>query len=110
MAYDEGLAQIFRDDLAEEAFREQKMFGGLCFLVNGNMVCGVHSGGGMFRVAKADRAAALSVPGAGPIRMGKAGREMAGMVGLGPDAMADEAARGRLLGLSLAHVRTLPPK
>jgi hypothetical protein len=110
MAYDEGLAQIFRDDLAEEAFREQRMFGGLCFLVNGNMVCGVHPGGGMFRVAKADREAALSVPGAGPIRMGKAGREMAGMVGLGPDAMADEAARGRLLALSLAHVHTLPAK
>ena len=110
MAYDEGLAQIFRDDLAGENVREQKMFGGLCFLLNGNMVAGVHPGGGMFRIDKADRAAALAVPGAGPIAMGAAGREMAGIVGLAPEAMADEAARGRLLALSLALVRRLPPK
>lgn len=108
MAYDEGLAQILRDDLAAEPVRERKMFGGLCFLIAGNMVAGVHSGGGMFRIAKADRGAALAVPGAAPIMMGA--REMAGMVGLAPGAMADDARRGALLALALAHVRTLPPK
>ncbi len=108
MAYDEGLAQILRDDLGGEPFRERKMFGGLCFLIAGNMVAGVYSGGGMFRVARADRAAALCVPGAEPIRMGS--RVMGGMVGLPPEAMADDAARGRLMALALAHVRGLPPK
>lgn len=108
MAYDEGLAQIFRDDLAGEEVREQKMFGGLCFLVRGNMVAGVHSGGGMFRIGKEDRDAALAVRDAAPIRMGA--REMAGMVGLPPEAMADDARRGALLALALAHVRSLPPK
>jgi hypothetical protein len=108
MAYDEGLAQILRDDLSGEPVRERKMFGGLCFLIAGNMVAGVYSGGGMFRVAKADRAAALSVPGAEAIRMGA--RVMGGMVGLPPGAMADNAARGRLMALALAHVRGLPPK
>ncbi len=108
MAYDEGLAQIFRDDLAGEDIREQKMFGGLCFLIRGNMVCGVYSGGGMFRVSKADREAAFAITGAEPIRMGT--RTMAGMAGLTPEGMADDTRRTRLLNLSLAHVRTLPPK
>ncbi|MCB2116740.1 MAG: TfoX/Sxy family protein [Rhodobacteraceae bacterium] len=110
MAYDEALAQILRDDLRGEDAREQKMFGGLCFLMRGNMVAGVYSGGGMFRIAKEDRAAALAVPGAAPILMGKAGREMAGMVGLAAEAMPDDAARARLLGMALGLVRTLPPK
>ena len=108
MAFDEGLAQILRDDLAGEPFRERKMFGGLCFLIAGNMVAGVYPGGGMFRVAKADRASALEVPGAEEIRMGA--RVMGGMIGLSPAAMGDDAARGRLMALALAHVRTLPPK
>ena len=108
MAYDEGLAQIFRDDLSDLPLVQKRMFGGLCFLVNGNMVAGVYSGGGMYRVANADRAAALSVPGAEEIRMGA--RVMGGMVGLPPGAMADDAARSRLMALALAHVRTLPPK
>lgn len=108
MAFDEGLAQILRDDLAGEPFRERKMFGGLCFLIAGNMVAGVYPGGGMFRVAKADRASALEVPGAEEIRMGA--RVMGGMIGLSPAAMGDDAARGRLMALALAHVRRLPPK
>ena len=108
MAYDEGLAQILRDNLAGEPFRERKMFGGLCFLIAGNMVAGVYPGGGMFRVAKADRASALEVPGAEEIRMGA--RVMGGMIGLSPAAMGDDAARGRLMALALAHVRRLPPK
>ena len=108
MAYDEGLAQILRDDLPGEPFRERKMLGGLCFLIAGNMVAGVYPGGGMFRVAKADRASALEVPGAEEIRMGA--RVMGGMIGLSPAAMGDDAARGRLMALALAHVRRLPPK
>ena len=42
MAFDEGLAQRVRElimDVAE--FSEKKMFGGICFMVDGNMACGV---------------------------------------------------------------------
>ena len=56
MAYDEGLASLMRESLENEpGYSEKKMFGGLCFLIYGNMVSGVHSGGGMFRVGKATR-------------------------------------------------------
>ncbi len=108
MAYDEGLAQLLRDDLAEEPFREQKMFGGLCFLQGGHMVAGVHSAGTMYRIDAARRAAAVAVPGAHPLRMGR--REMAGMVGLSPEDTDDDTRRGALLALALATVRGLPPK
>ncbi|MGL4281235.1 MAG: TfoX/Sxy family protein, partial [Albidovulum sp.] len=108
MAYDEGLAQLFRDDLAGEPIHEQKMFGGLSFMLHGNMVAGVYSGGGMFRIGKEDRAAALSLPGAGEIVMGK--RTIAGFVGLKPEAMADDARRQALLAQSLRLARSLPPK
>ena len=43
MAYDEGLAQVFRDDLVRKrSITEKKMFGGLCFMHRGHMLCGVH--------------------------------------------------------------------
>jgi hypothetical protein len=56
MAYDPGLAQILRDALGGWPVTEKKMFGGLAFLLNGHMVCGVHSGGAMVRVGKAGHA------------------------------------------------------
>jgi hypothetical protein len=42
MGYDIGLAQRIREILEEEpGFAEKKMFGGICFLLSGNMVCGI---------------------------------------------------------------------
>ena len=58
MAYDEGLAEILRGDLADlPGIAEKKMFGGMAFMLNGNMLCGVHQAGGMFRVGKANEVA-----------------------------------------------------
>jgi TfoX/Sxy family transcriptional regulator of competence genes len=108
MAYDEGLAQILRDDLAGETITERKMFGGLAFLLDGNMVCGIHKGGAMFRVGKPNDDAALAVPGCTPMMM--TGRRMPGFVALTDDATADDARRGQLMALALGFVRTLPPK
>jgi hypothetical protein len=43
MAYDEGLAQLIRETLDEQpGFVEKKMFGGVGFMLHGNMACGVH--------------------------------------------------------------------
>lgn len=44
MAYDEGLAQRIRElieDNTEYQYNEKKMFGGICYLLNGNMACGI---------------------------------------------------------------------
>ena len=108
MAFDPGLAQLLRDDLAGEPFTEQKMFGGLCFLRGGHMICGLHKGGTMYRVGKESYAAALALPGARPMMMGN--RPMAAMVELSLDDSADDAKRAAVLALARATVRALPPK
>lgn len=108
MAWDEGLAQRMRDDLAGLPVTEQKMFGGLAFLMGGHMICGVHRGGAMFRTGKERYAEALSLPGVAPLQMGD--RVMAAMVGADAGAMADDARRGRLMAISLSVVQALPPK
>lgn len=109
MAYDEGLASLMRDDLAEQdGIVEKKMFGGVAFMLNGNMVCGVHKDGGMFRVGKERMDAALAVEGAGP--MAFTGRPMGGMIDADEDAMADDDRRAQLLEMALENARSLPPK
>ena len=76
MAYDEDVADRFRqvtDGLV--GISEVRMMGGLCFLVNGNMLGGVDRTKEaidrlMFRVGKDNQAEALSRPGAEPMVMG----------------------------------------
>ena len=51
MAYDEGLAQRIREVLGEQpGLIEKKMFGGVGFMVHGNMACGVHKDALIVRV------------------------------------------------------------
>ncbi len=100
MAYDEGLAELMRNALDERSgiderkldersgIDERKMFGGLCFLINGNMLCGVSSTGRyMFRVGKDAEADALSRPGVSPVDF--SGRKMGGLVWVEPEAAMD---------------------
>lgn len=109
MAYDEGLADILRDALHDTpGIIEKRMFGGLCFMMDGNMLCGVHKGGGMFRVGKDTIAAALAVEGARP--MDFTGRPMKGFVDVTDEAMDDDCRLAVLLGLAKAFVSALPPK
>lgn len=108
MAYDEELAAILRADLVHEGVTEKKMFGGLAFLFDGNMVCGIHKGGAMFRVGKAAHAEAMAIPGVA--EMDFTGHPMQGFVGVDEDLMQDDARRGRLMAMSLATARALPPK
>lgn len=109
MAYDEGLAALLRAELADApALTEVKMFGGLCLMSRGNMVCGVHKGGGMFRVGKEREEQALAVPGARPMTF--TGRAMPGMVECDAGVLRDEDRRGALAALALAHAAGLPAK
>ncbi len=86
----------------------KKMFGGLCFLLNGNMVCGVHKDGGMFRVGKSREAEALAIEGARPLDF--TGRPMGGMVSVDEDLLADDQRRAKLLQMALENASSLPPK
>ncbi|WP_238366646.1 TfoX/Sxy family protein [Mesobacterium pallidum] len=109
MAYDEGLAQLIRDDLTElDGVSEEKMFGGLCFLRHGHMLGGVTRDGAMFRVGKPSEAAARAIEGAGPMTF--TGRPMGGMIEVTADALADDTRRGQWLAMALDHAASLPPK
>jgi TfoX/Sxy family transcriptional regulator of competence genes len=109
MAFDEGLAEILRGDLADlPGITEKKMFGGIAFMMNGNMLCGVHSGGAMFRVGKEREAEALAIDGARP--MDFTGRRMGGFVDVGDEALADDARRGAWMRLAQAYAGELPAK
>lgn len=109
MAYDEGLAGILRDALADTpGIVEKRMFGGLCFMMDGNMLCGVHKGGGMFRVGKDNVAAALAIEGTRP--MDFTGRPMKGFVDVSDDTVADDGHRAALMALAKSFLATLPPK
>ena len=108
MAFDATLAQALRNDLGTEPVTEQKMFGGLCLLRGGHMICGLHKGGTMYRVGKERYAEALALPGVRPMLIGD--RPMAAMVELPLDNSADPALRAPVLALALATVRALPPK
>lgn len=79
MAYDPALADLMRAALAgRPGIGEKAMFGGICWFLNGNMLCGVEVGRFMFRVGKANEAAALALPGAEPVVFGA--RTMGGLV------------------------------
>lgn len=108
MAYSEDMAEIMRSDLGlEPGLTEKKMFGGLCFLFQGNMVCGVTKDGAMYRPGKEREAEALAA-GAHPLSF--TGRPMGGMVELDAGSFEDADLRATLTEFSLANAASLPPK
>lgn len=108
MPYDPHLAEEMRRALqAREGIIEKKMFGGYCWMLHGNMLCGVEVGRYMFRVGKAQEGLALSLPGARPMDI--TGRPLAGFVWVD----AGEATGDRLgnwIDLAASYVAALPPK
>jgi TfoX/Sxy family transcriptional regulator of competence genes len=86
---------------------EKRMFGGMCFLLRGNMLCGSGKTDFMFRVGKAQDAEALARPGARP--MDFTGRKFPGFVWVDPEA-CDSRALKRWVALAETYVAALPPK
>jgi TfoX/Sxy family transcriptional regulator of competence genes len=108
MAYDPHLLEEMRHALKpRKGIVEKKMFGGFCWMLHGNMLCGVEVGRFMFRVGKDLEAQALARPGASPMDI--TGKPMKGFVWVG----ADEALDGGLnswIELATQYVGALPPK
>ena len=92
---------------AKGELREVRMFGGLCFMLNGNMVGGVSKRGLLVRVGKEQHARALARPDARPMEM--SGRPMAGYVVIDLPPREDRVLR-EWLELTVAFVHTLPAK
>jgi TfoX/Sxy family transcriptional regulator of competence genes len=109
MAFDEGLADRIRGVLdARSDVDERKMFGGIGFLVAGNMACGVMRDDLMVRM-EPDAAAALeSEPGVRRFDMG--GRPMKGWLLVAPEATADDGDLERWVRRGEEFAASLPPK
>lgn len=102
------LGKRIRAALAAGHVTEKRMFGGVTFLVNGNMLCCASKQGLMVRVGKDAEAAALSRPFARPC-LGT-GRQMAGFVMVERAGISDAEMLSRWLDIARAYVERLPPK
>lgn len=110
MAYDEDLAHRVRELLADQpALTEKAMFGGLAFMLQGNMSVAVSGRGGLMVRVGADAAdEALSRPHTQPVEM--AGRQMRGWVRVGPDGVKTERQLSGWVRRGVTHALSLPAK
>jgi len=110
MAYDEDLANRIRELLAAESgVTEKKMFGGLAFLIGGNMsVAASGQGGLLVRVDPEESDALAAKPHAGPMVM--RGREMQGWLRVDEDGVRTKRQLEPWVRRGVGYARSLPPK
>jgi hypothetical protein len=109
LAYDEGLAQRIREALDARAdLTERKMFGGLCFMLGGNMACGVVGEELMVRVGPDAYAECLAGPHAR--EMDFTGRALKGMVYVGVQGLEDDHDLSAWVEQGASFAGSLPPK
>src|SRR5688572_24181506 len=109
MAFDETLADRIRSVLKrQKGITERKMFGGLAFMLNGNMCCGVMKDQLMLRLGEEGAAEALAQPNARP--MDFTGRPMKGMVYVAPAGLASEEDLRGWVQRAVDFASTLPAK
>jgi TfoX N-terminal domain len=111
-AFDDELADRIREvlsDLGVDGVREQRMFGGLAFLVGGHMaVAASRDGGVLLAVDRDDSDALLERPHTRPMVM--RGREMAGWLRIDPEGVRTKRQLTPWVRRGVGHVRSLPPK
>jgi TfoX/Sxy family transcriptional regulator of competence genes len=110
VAYDEDLANRIRELIANEAdVTEKKMFGGLAFLIGGNMsVSASGQGGLLLRCDPEETSSLLGKPHAAPFEM--RGRVMDGWLRVDPEGVRTKRQLERWVSRGVAYARSLPPK
>ena len=110
MAYDEDLANRVRELVADEpGLSEQRMFGGLAFMIGGHMCVGVSGQGGlMVRLHPDESEALVGKPHARPFEM--RGRELRGWLRVDPEGVRTKRQLEPWVRRGVAYVRTLAPK
>src|SRR5437867_4341031 len=110
VAYDEHLANRIREVvLSERGVTEKRMFGGMAFLINGNMAVSASGHGGLLlRVDPAQTAALAGEPHA--TRAVMRGREMDGWLRIDTDALQTDDELAQWVSRGVAYARSLPPK
>jgi TfoX/Sxy family transcriptional regulator of competence genes len=110
MAYDEDLANRIRELVADEdGVTEKRMFGGLAFLVGGNMAVAASGQGGLLvRVDPEETEALLAKPNARPFEM--RGREMQGWLRVDPEGLGTKRQLAPWVKRGVMYARSLPAK
>lgn len=110
MGYDEALADRLRQEVqGEQGVSEKRMFGGLAFLVNGNLAVSVSSKGGLLlRIDPAETEALLRQPHTQRVVM--RGRQMQGWLRVDAQAVRADEDLTRWARRGLAYARSLSPK
>jgi TfoX/Sxy family transcriptional regulator of competence genes len=110
MAYDEALAERARAIIApRDGLTERKMFGGIAWMIGGNLACGVMGDDLCVKLAEEDAQEALEGPGTRPFQM--TGRPPAkSFLLVSGTALADEAELARWVDAGADHAASLPPK
>jgi hypothetical protein len=108
MAYDLKLAERIRSQLDGIPFVEKKMFGGVAYLINGNVACGVNQDHLIVRVHPSKSSALLKKPHAKPFDI--TGRPMKGWLLVEPDGVKTVKQLSGWLKEGLEFTSALPPK
>lgn len=109
MAYDEALAARVRSRIGDHpALTEREMFGGIAFMIGGNMAVGVHGDDLMVRVGKAGHDAAVARPGARVMDFGT--RPMVGWITVAPEGFTLDADFDAWVDLGITFAVGLPVK
>ncbi len=109
MVYDEELAERIRDLLADQPnLDEKKMFGGIAFLLSGNMAVGVSGNDLMVRIGPDEHDVALTEPGVE--EFSKTGRPMKGWILATSGIIESDTGLASWVGRGVTFASTLPPK
>jgi TfoX/Sxy family transcriptional regulator of competence genes len=109
VAYDEDLAQRVRDALAARAeVTERKMFGGIAFMVAGNMACGVLGEDLIVRLGDDEGEKALAEDGVRPFDF--TGKPMKNIVYVAPERTSEDAGLAEWVETGADYAASLPPK
>ena len=110
MAYDEDLADRIRELVSgERGLTERKMFGGLAFLIGGNMAVAASGQGGLLVRIDPDESDAL-IAKTNAYVMEMRGREMAGWLRVDSDDVRTKRQLAKWVDLGIAYARSLPVK
>ena len=110
MAYDEALADRIRELIGSESgLTEQKMFGGLAFLIGGNMAVGASGQGGVLVHVDPDESDEL-VERTNARLMEMRGRSMRGWLRVDPEDLGTKRQLAKWVELGVAYAKSLPAK
>ena len=109
MAYDEGLAHRIREIVSDQpGLVEKKMFGGVGFMLQGNMACGVNKEDLIVRIGPEQYDAAVTRPNTKPFDI--TGRPMKGWVVVEPDGYESDEVLQEWVQQGVDFALSLPPK